>query len=67
MSASDFNSLTEVYSNENSNSETAIEISKTKFNDKVKFGKNVLLGDNVKIGADCTIGHNSIIEKFRKL
>ncbi len=42
---------------------TAIDISKTKFKDKIQFGKNVLIGDNVLIGSNCLIGHNTIIEK----
>ena len=43
--------------------DTAIDITKTKFKDKVKFGKNVFLGKNVSIGDGCLIGHNTIIEK----
>ena len=43
--------------------DTAIDIIKTKFKDKVKYGKNVLVGENVYIGSNCSIGHNSIIEK----
>ena len=43
--------------------DTVVDISNTKFHDKVKFGKNVLVGENVFIGSNCQIGHNSIIEK----
>ena len=43
--------------------ETAIDINKTVFKDKVKYGRNVLIGDNVSIGSNCLIGHNTIIEK----
>ena len=43
--------------------DTAIDISKTMFEDKVKFGMNVLVGKNVSIGSNCSIGHNSIVEK----
>ncbi|MDC1139727.1 UDP-3-O-(3-hydroxymyristoyl)glucosamine N-acyltransferase [Candidatus Pelagibacter sp.] len=42
---------------------TAVEITDTKFKDKVKFGKNVLIGSNVTIGSNCLIGHNTIIEQ----
>ena len=42
---------------------TAINITETKFKDKVKFGKNVLIGDNVTLGSNCLIGHNTIIEQ----
>ena len=42
---------------------SVINITKTKFKDKVKFGNNVLIGDNVSIGSNCLIGHNTIIEK----
>ena len=42
---------------------TAEDINRTEFKEKVKFGKNVLIGKNVKIGSNCLIGHNSIIEK----
>ena len=42
---------------------TAINICKTKFKNKVNFGHNVLIGENVSIGSNCKIGHNSIIEK----
>ena len=42
---------------------TIVQISKTKFKDKVKCGENVLLGENVSIGDGCLIGHNTIIEK----
>tara|TARA_B100000575_G_scaffold179227_1_gene143758 strand:+ start:247 stop:1227 length:981 start_codon:yes stop_codon:yes gene_type:complete len=42
---------------------TTVQISKTKFQDKVKYGENVLLGENVSIGDGCLIGHNTIIEK----
>ena len=42
---------------------SAINITETKFKDKVKFGNNVLIGDNVSIGSNCLIGHNSIIEQ----
>ncbi len=42
---------------------SAIEITKTKFKEKVKYGNNVLIGKNVQIGSNCLIGHNSIIEK----
>ena len=43
--------------------DTAIDIIKTEFKNKVKFGKNVLISDNVSIGSNCFIGHNTIIEK----
>ena len=43
--------------------DTAINISETKFKNKVKFGKNVLIGNNVSIGSNCLIGHNTIIEQ----
>jgi len=43
--------------------ETAIDISETKFLNRVKYGKNVLIGKNVSIGSNCKIGHNTIIEK----
>ena len=43
--------------------DTVLDISKSKFQDKVRYGKNVLLGDNVSIGIGCSIGHNTIIEK----
>ncbi len=43
--------------------DTAINIGKTKFKDKVKYGSNVLIGENVLIGSNCLIGHNTIIEK----
>ena len=43
--------------------DTVINISDTKFKDKVKFGKNALIGKNVSLGSNCFIGHNSIIEK----
>ncbi len=43
--------------------DTAIDISETKFQNKVKYGKNVLVGSNVSIGSNCLIGHNTIIEK----
>ena len=43
--------------------DTVVDISKTKFKDKVKYGKNVLLGKNVLIGSNCQIGNNTIIEK----
>ena len=43
--------------------DTAVDIAKTKFIDKVKYGKNVLVGKNVSIGSNCLIGHNSVIEK----
>ncbi len=43
--------------------ETAHDINKTVFRDKVKYGSNVLIGDNVSIGSNCLIGHNTIIEK----
>ncbi len=42
---------------------TAVEIIKTDFRNKVKYGKNVLIGKNVSIGSNCLIGHNTIIEK----
>tara|TARA_Y100001970_G_C14206581_1_gene844408 strand:+ start:1373 stop:2353 length:981 start_codon:yes stop_codon:yes gene_type:complete len=42
---------------------SVIEITKTKFKEKVKYGNNVLIGRNVLIGNNCLIGHNSIIEK----
>ena len=42
---------------------SVINISETKFKDKVKFGNNVLIGKNVSLGSNCFIGHNSIIEK----
>ncbi len=42
---------------------TAIDIIKTNFHNKVKHGRNVLLGENVSIGSNCLIGHNTIIEK----
>ena len=43
--------------------DSAINITETKFKDKVNFGKNVLIGNNVNIGSNCLIGHNSIIEQ----
>jgi UDP-3-O-[3-hydroxymyristoyl] glucosamine N-acyltransferase len=43
--------------------DTAEDITKTEYKNKIKFGKNVLIGKNVKIGLNCLIGHNSIIEK----
>ena len=43
--------------------DTSVDISKTKFKDKVKYGNNVVLGENVSIGEGCLIGHNTIIEK----
>ena len=43
--------------------DSAIDINKTNFKDKVIFGKNVLIGKNVSIGTNCKIGHNTIIEK----
>ena len=43
--------------------DTAMDITETKFKDKVNFGKNVLIGNNVNIGSNCLIGHNSIIEQ----
>ena len=43
--------------------ETAEDINKTEYKDKVKFGKNILIGKNVSIGTNCSIGHNTIIEK----
>jgi UDP-3-O-[3-hydroxymyristoyl] glucosamine N-acyltransferase len=43
--------------------DSVINISDTKFKDKVKFGKNVLIGSNVTIGSNCQIGHNTIIEQ----
>ena len=43
--------------------ESAKNIKKSSFKNKVKFGINVLVGKNVKIGKKCSIGHNSIIEK----
>ena len=42
---------------------SAQDIYKTKFKEKVRCGKNVLLGKNVSIGSNCSIGHNTIIEK----
>ena len=42
---------------------TVMDITETKFKDKVKFGKNVLIGNNVTLGSHCLIGHNTIIEK----
>ena len=42
---------------------TAKDISKTPYKNKVKFGKNVLVGKNVTLGKNCLIGHNTIIEK----
>ena len=42
---------------------TAKNIEKTEYRDKVKYGKNVLIGDNVSIGSNCLIGHNTLIEK----
>ncbi len=42
---------------------SAVQISKTKFKNKVKYGENVLLGENVSIGEGCLIGHNTIVEK----
>ncbi len=42
---------------------SVVDITETKFKDKVKFGKNVLIGKNVSIGENCLIGHNTIIEK----
>ncbi len=43
--------------------DSAINILKTKFLNKVKYGNNVLIGKNVSIGSNCLIGHNAIIEK----
>ncbi len=43
--------------------DSAIDIFKTKFQNKVKYGNNVLIGKNVSIGSNCLIGHNTIIEK----
>ncbi len=43
--------------------DSAIDILKTKFQNKVKCGNNVLIGKNVSIGSNCLIGHNTIIEK----
>ena len=42
---------------------SAVDISETKFKDKVEFGKNVLIGNNVSIGLNSLIGHNTIIEQ----
>ena len=42
---------------------SAQDVNKTKFKEKVKCGKNVLIGKNVSIGSNCLIGHNSIIEQ----
>jgi len=42
---------------------TVVDITETKFKDKVKFGKNVLIGSNVTLGSNCLIGHNTIIEQ----
>ena len=43
--------------------DTAVDITKTEFKEKVKFGKNVLIGSSVVLGSNCSIGHNTIIEK----
>ena len=43
--------------------DSAIDIFKTKFQNKVKYGNNVLIGKKVSIGSNCLIGHNTIIEK----
>tara|TARA_B100001057_G_scaffold183796_1_gene184472 strand:- start:156 stop:1133 length:978 start_codon:yes stop_codon:yes gene_type:complete len=43
--------------------DTAQDISKTKFKEKVKYGKNVFIGKNVSIGSNCLIGHNTIVEQ----
>jgi UDP-3-O-[3-hydroxymyristoyl] glucosamine N-acyltransferase len=43
--------------------DSAKDISKSSFKNKVRYGKNVLIGKNVKIGKNCLIGHNTIIEK----
>ena len=43
--------------------DSAIDVNKTNFKDKVISGKNVLIGKNVSIGSNCKIGHNTIIEK----
>ena len=43
--------------------DTAIDITETKFKEKVKYGKNILVGENVSFGSNCLIGHNTIIEK----
>ncbi len=43
--------------------DSATDIFKTKFQNKIKYGNNVLIGKNVSIGSNCLIGHNTIIEK----